>query len=277
MTYDTRSALSEYVGGLPAKGRFVFTAEEAEHAVGINHGAFLDAAERLQRRDVLLNPKRGFYVVVPQEFMAWKAPPPEWYIHDLMCHVGVPYYVGLLKAASYHGASHQAVMEFQVVTNKPMQRILAGRSRIVFYYRKYIDAVIDGINDRKTDTGMIKISSPALTALDLFRYPRGCGGVNHIATVLQDLGQKINGKQLAQLSRHVETPIIQKLGYVLDFLGYGAVTAGMAKVLHARGSLPWTELNPRTTRWDKFASQKHNTKRDKLWHVIVRSEPDPDE
>ena len=34
------------------------------------------------------------------------------------------------KAAELHGATHQAVMEFQVVTNKRIPKIRAGRSII---------------------------------------------------------------------------------------------------------------------------------------------------
>ena len=65
MVYDRRSGLSSYVSGLLSAGRTVFTAEEAEQALDVGRGAFLDAAERLQRRKALLNPRRGFYVVVP--------------------------------------------------------------------------------------------------------------------------------------------------------------------------------------------------------------------
>jgi len=43
---------------------------------------------------------------------------------------------------------------------------------IVFYFRKEMEAVTAGIEDRKTDTGTMKISSAALTALDLLRYPQ---------------------------------------------------------------------------------------------------------
>ena len=42
------------------------------------------------------------------------------------------HYVGLLKAAELHGATHQAVMEFQVVSNKRPQKIYAGRNLIAF-------------------------------------------------------------------------------------------------------------------------------------------------
>ena len=49
MLHDRRSALSGYVSGLLSEGRTVFTAEEAEQSLGVGPGAFLDAAERLQR------------------------------------------------------------------------------------------------------------------------------------------------------------------------------------------------------------------------------------
>ncbi len=113
-----------------------------------------------------------------------------------MRHEGRPYYVGLSRAAELHGASHQAVMEFQVVTNKKMPELHVGRSRIAFYYRKDMEAVSAGIEDRKTDTGRMKVSSVELTALDLLRYPRAAGGIDHIATVLSDLGGKIDPQKL---------------------------------------------------------------------------------
>ena len=94
MIHDRRSALSGYVSGLLSKGRTVFTAEEAQHALGVGRGAFLDAAERLQRREALVNPRQGFYVVVPPQFGSWGAPPPTWYIDALMRHEVQDYYIG---------------------------------------------------------------------------------------------------------------------------------------------------------------------------------------
>src|SRR5690606_11853415 len=108
------------------------------------------------RRKSLIRPRQGFYVAVPPQFARWGAPPPPWYIDALMRHEQQPYYVGLLKAAELHGATHQAVMEFQIVTAKRMPKIKAGRNLIVFYYRKDIAAVESGMEDRKTDTGRMK-------------------------------------------------------------------------------------------------------------------------
>ena len=87
-------------------------------------------------------------------------------------------------------------MEFQVVSAKRLPRFRAGRSRIVFYFCGDMEAMEAGIKDRKTDAGIIKVSSTVLTAPDLLRFPRATGGVGHIASILSGLGQEIHPKRL---------------------------------------------------------------------------------
>ena len=268
MFHDRRSPLSGYLNGLLSSGRTVFTADEAEQALGIGHGAFLDAAGRLKRRGALLTPRRGFYVVVPPQFASWGAPPPAWYIDALMHYEGQAYYVGVLKAAELHGATHQAVMEFQVVTAMRLPRIRAGRSLIAFYFRKDVKAVKAGIEERKTDTGKMMISSAALTALDLLRYPQASGGMDNVATVFSDLGRKIDAEQLAALSVVVERPVVQRVGYILDHLGHDVLTGPMLESLRARGSLPWAELDRQEAQDPDFAPEPFQ--RDFRWRIIAR-------
>ena len=275
MVHGRRSGLSRYVRGLLSAGRTVFTAEEAQQALGVGRGAFLDAAERLQRREALLNPRRGFYVVVPPQYASWGGPPPAWYIDALMRHEGQAYYIGLLKAAELHGATHQAVMEFQVISAKRLPKIRAGRNLIVFYFRKNVQAVTAGTEGRKTDTGTMKVSSAALTALDLLRYPQASGGIDSVATVLSDLGEKIDPEQLAALSALVERPVVQRLGHLLERFGHDALTGAMLEALQARGALPWTELDRHEVRDPDFEPEPQQ--RDPRWRVIVRRVPEPDE
>lgn len=275
MVYDQRSALSSFISDLLSKGRTVFAACEAEERLGIDRGAFLDAAERLQKRKLLLSPRRGFYVAVPPQFAAWGAPPPSWYIDDLMRHEGVPYYVGLLKAAETHGATHQAVMEFQVITDKRIPKLRAGRNIIAFYFRKDMTALSPGIEKRKTDTGSMSVSSAALTALDLLRYPQASAGIDHIATVLSDLGREIDPKLLAMLSTHFERPAVQRLGCLLDRLGHGSKADRMHVALKKRGVSPWTELDRGQVRDPDFMPEP--VLRDERWRVVIRRMPEVDE
>ena len=274
MIYQKRSAFSTYLTERLSEGRVVFTASEAQEALGIGPGALLDAAERQQRRKHLIRPRRGFYVIVPPQFLRWGAPPPSWYIDALMAHSERPYYVGLLTAAELHGASHQAVMEFQVITDRQLAAIRAGRSNIVFRYRKDMEAVASGIDEHKTDTGYMKIASVELTALDLLRYPRGAGGIDHIATVLVDLGRQIDPDRLAALSGAFERSVTQRLGHLLERLGYGECTHALHEALTRSGATFWVELDPLEGAGRDFATAVGE--RDKRWRVKVRRPPEPD-
>lgn len=273
MKIDRPRDLTSYLTALQAEGRIVFTAHDVLQTLGIGHGAFLDAAERLQHRRLLLKLRSGFYVAVPPQYLSWGAPPPPWYIDDLMRHEGHPYYVALLKAAELHGATHQAVMEFQVVTNKRLPQIRAGRSLITFHFRKNMDGVNAGIADYKTDTGRMKVSSVDLTALDLFRYPHASAGLDNVATILSDLAPKIDPEKLASLSKSFERPVVQRLGYMLEYLGHAD-----------RARLMWTHLSDRplhsvkliTKDPDNLAGSTVPNLNDR-WRVIITRNPEKDE
>jgi predicted transcriptional regulator of viral defense system len=268
------SRLSDYVESLLASGRVVFAGEEASQALGVAKGPFLDAAERLQRHGRLFRPRCGFYVVVPPQHRSWGAPPPSWYIDDLMRFIARPYYVGLLKAAELHGATHQAVTEFQVVTDRQLAPIEAGRSVLKFFFRKAIGDVADGIDEHKTDTGRMKVSSPELTALDLLRYPTAGVGLDNIATVLTDLGERLDVSRLSRLAKAFERTTTQRLGYLLDHLGYGAHAEPLAASL-PRERLAWIELDPAEAADADFAPEP--IERCQRWRVIVRRAPEVDQ
>jgi hypothetical protein len=277
MMSEQRMAFSSYMTNLLSAGRVVFSRGEARAALGVSDGALLDAAERQQRRQHLISPRRGFYVIVPPQYLAWGAPPPPWYIDDLMRHEGRPYYVGLLKAAEVHGATHQAVMEFQVITDKRLPKIRAGRSTIGFYYRKDLGAVGQGIQDYKTDTGRMKVSSVELTILDLLRYPHAAGGLDTIATIVSDLGDRIDPGKLAALSASYERSVSQRLGHLLDRYGHSERAAALhaALTLPQGSALSWVELEPSQAADPVFSPEPKE--RDERWHVIVRRPPERDE
>lgn len=275
MMLEQRTTLSSYMTHLLSHGQSVFTDEQAQQTLGISKGALLDATEKQQRRGCLIKPRRGFYVIVPPQFLSLGAPPPSWYIDALMAHEQRPYYVGLLKAAELHGATHQAVMEFQAITDKRMPRIKAGRSAIAFYYRKNMDAVSAGVEDYKTNTGYMKISGPELTILDLLRYPQAAAGLNHIVTVLADLGARIDAEKLASLSASFERTVLQRLGYLLCTLGHEDKVGHLYERIAQQSPLPWVELEPALTADEDFAPEP--LARDRRWHVIVRRIQEPDE
>ena len=242
-------------------------------ALGVSHGAFLDAAARLKKRGHVFAPRRGFYVITPTRYLKWGAPPPSWYIDAMMKDAGRPYYVALLKAAEFQGAAHQAVMEFQVVTDRQWKPIRAGRSKLAFYFRKDMEGVEQGIEQKKTDTGSMRMSSPALTALDLVRYPHASGGISHTASVLNELSTRIDSTRLEALLPKFERSIVQRLGYLLDLLGQEELAACLERHLHS-GNAPWVELEPRE---GCVIAASEDRERSARWHVIIRRPIEVDE
>lgn len=210
--------LRTFIELMLAKGRLSFDRDEAVSALGVNPEAMLASARRAQSAGTLLHPRRGFFVIVPPQARVFGAPPVNQIIDPLMKFEGARYYVGLLKAAEVHGAAHQAVMEFQIVCDKRLPEIDVGRSVIRPFFRKeWPDARL--IEKKPTDTGTYLVSGATLTAFDLCRYPTAAGTLDAVATVIADLAEQIDEKQIDAAIASVERPVVQRLGYILDHVG----------------------------------------------------------
>jgi len=273
MMADRRLTLSSYVTDLLAAGRISFTRDEAIRALDVKPRGFLKAAERLQKKGALVNPRHGFYLVVPPQYLSRGAPPPPWYIDDLMKHEGRSYYVGLLKAAELHGATHQAVMQFQIVTDKRIPTIRVGRSMLTFFYRRDMHSVVSALLDQKTDTGRMKMSSPELTALDLLRYPHAAGTIDAIASILSDLGEKLKSELLLKLAPAFERSVIQRLGYLLEHLHHRSTAEGLHAYLQQMKPLSWIDLDPGRASVKSAKPVERNAR----WNVLVRHQPELDQ
>src|SRR5947209_7122201 len=107
------SSLSRWIDDLQASGRYSFTRAEVRAATGLSPGALSKSLQRLTGKHRVAKVKDNFYVVVPIEYLSAGAPPATWFADDLMRSMRLPYYVGLLSAASLYGASHHQPQEFQ--------------------------------------------------------------------------------------------------------------------------------------------------------------------
>lgn len=218
---------------LQASGRYTFTRLEVAKALGLSDIALKNALWRLARTGRLVSPRRGFYVIVPPEYRAAGSLPAAWFIRDLMGYLGRPYYVGLLTAASLHGAAHQAPQEFQVVTDRPLGAIEIGRVRLRFVKKAHLSRTpTSGV---KTPTGEMRVSTPEATALDLVRYPEHCGGLSNIATILQELSERLDGGELVRVTEaDGEVAYAQRLGYLLDRVRRQEVARALAEWVDVR-------------------------------------------
>jgi predicted transcriptional regulator of viral defense system len=174
------------------------------------------ALKRLVDKRQIISIHKGYYLILPPQFRSKGVLPPTLFLDAFMKELGRPYYLALLSAAAYHGASHQQPQEFFVVTGFPVLRPMRKKGLKVNYIsRKDIPASL--VEIRKTEAGYLKISNPVLTATDLIQYAKRVGGINRVATVLAELAERIQADAFDEtLLEHVPVTAVQRLGYLLE-------------------------------------------------------------
>lgn len=216
--------LQEFMDSELARGRAYFSREEALAKLRASSEAFQKATQRLKQKGILASPRRGFYLIIRPEDRVLGAPDPAKWIGPLMDFVGSDYRISLLRAAAFHGASHQAAMVFQVVAPKQLPKIDIGRQRVEFAYQG--GAAFAEVNrpewlDKlKTEAGFAKVAGVELTLLDVCRYFHRAAGIGGAAQVVHDLGNKANPKILGHAAAHYESTAVRRLGYLLERFGH---------------------------------------------------------
>ncbi len=125
----------------------------------------------------------------------------------------------------------------------------------------------DDIVQKTTNAGYINISSPELTVFDLLAYTEKIG-LNRATTVLQELAQNMKVSALSRTAkRYPSTPVIQRLGYILDkVLGEEKLAEALQKSLSNRRIVP-VLLSTQKTKQGEM---------DETWKVIKNMEIESD-
>lgn len=209
-------SLNDWVQDQEMRGRISFSVDELR-------GVFPDRSDSVLKTDLnrlhasgkIQLVYRGFYVIVPMQYRLKGVVPPPYYINELMSYLKKPYYVGLLSAAAMHGATHQRVMETQVVTIVPRSR--TSRNNLISWnYRQQIPSHLLVVKNAEMD--IIKYSNPELTAVDIVQFASNIGGYGRAATVLAELMEAVNINKLIDVFPYTSTAAIQRLGYLLEFV-----------------------------------------------------------
>jgi len=208
--------LENFINELRSNGRYAFSLSEVRNQFEQSDEAIKKALQRLKKKKEIALIRNEFYVVITPEYRSKGILPPSLFISELMKFLGKDYYVGLLNAAAYYGAAHQQPQSFSVITMKPsLRNINNDNLKINFYIKKEWSK--DDIIQKKVDTGYINVSSPELTALDLVCYFDQAGGLNRVATVLEELCESIDAnKMLDTAKRYSPIAAVQRLGFLLE-------------------------------------------------------------
>lgn len=259
-------SLGEWVDGLERIGRYSFTMEEVRLTMAQESPALKKALQRLCGRGRLVRVGRSFFVLVPLAYAAAGCVPSEWFLSDLMKYRGASYYLGCLSAAALHGSAHQRPQEIQVVVPHYLREVESSVLRIRFLRFAGMSAALT--QPHRTQTGDIPVSTPEWTAIDLIRFQKHYGSMDAVATVLTEMAEVLDAKKLAVAARREPcNACLQRLGWMLDFLGCQKLTGPLAEEVQGRKPV-YVPLNP--------SIKRRCGPRDVTWSIIVNEKPEAD-
>jgi len=197
-------------------GKYVFSLVQVKADFpDLSESALKRALDRLSNKGRILSVYKGFYLIVPPEYTSRGLLPPMLFIDSLMKFIHKPYYVGLLSAAALHGSAHQQPQEFFVVTDTKQIATIKKGLKINYITKKEIPENL--LENRKTESGFVKVSSPELTAADIIYYNSRIGGINRAASVINELAEVMKPEKIIpELINTLTVPTIQRLGYLLE-------------------------------------------------------------
>lgn len=251
-------SVSRYLNELQTRGIYCFSRADTVRALGSGVIAVRAALRRLRHKGEIAMPFRGFYVIVPPEFRSLGCLPANHFLPSLMSHLEVPYYAGLLTAAEHHGAAHHRPQTFQVVVAQNRPGLTCGGVRVEFIARKNMVAI--PTQDFITPRGYLKVSTPETTAFDLVGYPHHAGGLDNTATVLAELAESLDARNLAAIADLSPIAWSQRLGYLLDCIGEDRLAKELAKYLQGKAPVP-VPLTP--------SLSCKGVQQDRRWRILV--------
>lgn len=212
------NSVSNYIDYCLAHERYAFSWQQVAYAVPKTEIALRSEILRLTQKKLLLGLRKDFYLILPPRYRAMELLPIELYADILFKELDKPYYLGLFTAAARHGAAHQQVQKSYVVTSGANIRDIAKGNIEISIFNNSVWPK-QNIQLHKGDAGVFKVSSPALTAVDLVHYQNKLGGLNRIASTLEELVEAITPQDLKKLlTWYPRISTIQRLGYLMEQL-----------------------------------------------------------
>jgi predicted transcriptional regulator of viral defense system len=269
-------AADQYLNEQLSRGRAYFSREEGVQALGLNLEAFSAAATRLTKRHRLASPRQGFFLILRPEDQTTGAPDPARWIDPLMKYLGIDYRISLLRAAAFHGSSHQAAMVFQVIAPQQLRDFDIGRHRIQFVYQAPTAFAqvnqTDWLGQIKSDAGFAKVAGVELTLFDAVRYFHKAAGINGVAQIVKDLGAKANPRKLARIAAHYENASARRLGYLLDHASHTRQSSALEPF--ARQAKSMKPLDPSVK--PLLESQTAPHEKDAKWKLLINESVETD-
>ena len=208
----------EYIKHLLSIESYSFSLEEISNHTNSKGTSLKFELARLVEKKEIVNLRKGFYLIIPPRYSKQGYLPIQLYIDKLFKSLNRNYYLGFYTAARFYGASHQQTHREYVMIEKPkLSDIQKSGNDIRFITSSKWPP--KNISEKKSDAGIFKVSSPALTAADLIHHQTKLGGINRMLAILEELSEEISNADVNDLlTWYPHRSTLQRLGFILEVL-----------------------------------------------------------
>jgi predicted transcriptional regulator of viral defense system len=195
-----------------AKALNVSTSEAAIRLASLVRGGW---AKRL---------RRGLYMILPSEIAPGQMSAPEdaWV---LAAQAFSPCYIGGWSAAEHWGLTEQIFRSTLIVSASPIRSSSVTLANHEFRLFKVPRARVSGTVSIWRGSTSVLVSSRERTIVDCLRAPRLCGGIRHLAHIMNaywELPEKDTEKLLKEAATSANGAAWKRLGYLSELLWSGS-------------------------------------------------------
>lgn len=214
--------VSDYIKQLQSIEEYSFSWEELVKVCHKTDTALKRELSRLVSKKEIINLRKGFYLIIPPRYSKQNQIPLQLFADKLFKSLNRTYYLAFYTAAKFHGAGHQQVQREYVMTDKSFPNIKKSSLDIQFFTTS--NWPTKNILEKKSDAGVFKISSPALTSVDLIHHQTKLGGINRMLAILEELTEEIDIQDIEDLiSWYPNKSTLQRFGFLLEELQVDAM------------------------------------------------------
>ena len=208
----------EYIKYLLSIESYSFSVDEILKATDGTGNSLKFELQKKKKKGEVLNLRKGFYLIITPRYSSSKKIPIQLYCEKLFKYLNKNYYVGLFSAAKLHGASHQQVQRDYLITEQPKFNDISKKTiNIQFFTTK--NWPDKNIQLKKSDAGIYKVSSPALTIVDLIHYQTNLGGINRMLATIEELAEELTSADMKELlDWYPNKSTLQRFGFLLEEL-----------------------------------------------------------
>lgn len=211
--------VASYIRQLLSYEEYSFSLEELIDNLDKSETSIRNELSRLIAKKEIVNLRKGFYLIITPRYSSAQKLPIQLYCEKLFKYLNRNYYIALFSAAKIHGASHQQVQRDYVISEKPKLIDISKRNFGIRFFTasNWSDR---NIQIKKSEAGVYKVSSPALTIVDLISYQTKLGGLSRILSSIEELTEELTNEDLALLLNwYPNQSTLQRFGYIMENLG----------------------------------------------------------